>query len=31
MDLLTVEESVGFYERLEHKRFPGFRLYPAAR
>jgi predicted N-acetyltransferase YhbS len=30
MDLLTVDESVGFYERLEHKRFPGFRLYPEA-
>jgi predicted N-acetyltransferase YhbS len=28
MDLLTVEESVGFYERLSHNRFPGFRLYP---
>jgi predicted N-acetyltransferase YhbS len=28
MDLLAVEESVGFYERLPHRRFPGVRLYP---
>jgi ribosomal protein S18 acetylase RimI-like enzyme len=28
MDLLTVDESVAFYERLTHHRFPGFRLYP---
>jgi ribosomal protein S18 acetylase RimI-like enzyme len=28
MDLLTVDETVGFYERLSHHRFRGFRLYP---
>ena len=28
MDLLAVEESLGFYERLSHRRFPGVRLYP---
>jgi ribosomal protein S18 acetylase RimI-like enzyme len=30
MDLLAVEEAVGFYERLSHRRYPGFRLYPEA-
>ena len=30
LDLITVDESVEFYERLKHERFPGFRLYPKA-
>ena len=28
MDLLAVEEAAGFYERLDHRRYPGFRIYP---
>jgi predicted N-acetyltransferase YhbS len=29
MDLLAVEEAAGFYERFDHRRYPGFRIYPA--
>jgi predicted N-acetyltransferase YhbS len=28
MDLLAVDEAVGFYATLNHRRYPGFRLYP---
>lgn len=28
IDLLSEEDAVGFYERLVHRRKPGFRLYP---
>jgi ribosomal protein S18 acetylase RimI-like enzyme len=27
MDLLAVDEAAGFYERFDHRRFPGFRVY----
>jgi predicted N-acetyltransferase YhbS len=28
MDLLAVDEAAGFYERFDHRRYPGFRVYP---
>jgi predicted N-acetyltransferase YhbS len=28
MDLLAVDEAAGFYERLEHRAYPGYRVYP---
>lgn len=28
IDLISTESSDGFYESFEHKRFPGFRIYP---
>ena len=29
MDLLSTGDADGFYERFRHRRFPGFRIYPA--
>lgn len=28
MDLLAVDEATDFYERLDHRRYPGYRIYP---
>ena len=28
IDLISTESSDGFYESFEHRRFPGFRIYP---
>lgn len=30
MDLITDDDATGFYERFEHKRMVGYRIYPGA-